>query len=111
MWAGTPSPIRPPEEAHPLERVQRELHLRDRFSAGDFEGAFESFVQTYNVPPRVARCSPDVLERFCRLYERGGDAARRREVRFRGIPVYAAVLPPCTVVFEGEVDEDRMGDW
>jgi hypothetical protein len=59
----------------------------------------------------VARCSPDVLERYCRLFERGNEAAHRREVRFRDVPVYAAVLPAGTVVFEGEVDEDRMGDW
>jgi len=68
-------------------------------------------VQTYNVAPSVARCSPEVLDRYCRLFERADDAARRREVRFRGIPLYAAVLPCGTVVLEGEVDEGRMGDW
>lgn len=67
-------------------------------------------MKTYNVQPDVAHCSPDVLDRYCRLFERAGDAVRR-EVRFRGVPVYAAVLPAGTVVFEGEVDEDRMGDW
>ena len=68
-------------------------------------------MQTYNVAPLVARCSPDVLERFCRLFDQGADAARMREVRFRGVPLHAAVLPAGTVAFEGEVDEDRMGDW
>ncbi len=68
-------------------------------------------MQTYNVPPRVARCAPQVLGRYCRLFERGDEVARRREVRFRGVPIYAAVLPAGTIVFEGEVDEDRMGDW
>jgi hypothetical protein len=63
------------------------------------------------VRPHVARCSPDVLERYCRLFERGDDASRRREVRFRDVPIYAAVLAAGTIVFEGEVDEDRMGDW
>jgi hypothetical protein len=45
------------------------------------------------------------------LFERTEDAGRTREVRFRGIPLYAAVLPTGTIVFEGEVDEVRMGDW
>ena len=85
--------------------------LEGRFAAEEFERAFDSFLQTYNVAPHVARCSPDVLDRYCRLFERGADAARHREVRFRGVPLYAAVLPAGTIVFEGEVDEDRMGDW
>jgi hypothetical protein len=109
--AGTPSPFRPPKEATPLERVAREVLLRSRFAPEEFERAFESFVQTYNVEPSVGRCSPEVLDRYCSLFERLEDASRRREVRFRGIPLYAAVLPTGTVVFEGEVDEDRMGDW
>jgi hypothetical protein len=108
--AGTPSPFRPTEEAY-LERVQREIVLESRFAPREFERAFDSFVQTYNVAPSLARCSPDVLERYCRLFERGEDVPRRREVRFRGVPLHAAVLPSRTIVFEGEVDEDRMGDW
>lgn len=56
-------------------------------------------------------CSPDVLERYCTLFERSPDAARQRDVRFRGLPVRAAILAPHTVCFEGEVDEGRMGDW
>lgn len=87
------------------------MRLDAGFSADDFERAFDSFVQTYNVAPCVARCSPDVLDRYCRLFERADDAARRREVRFRGIPMYAAVLRCGTIVLEGEVDETRMGDW
>ncbi|HKU81507.1 MAG TPA: hypothetical protein VJP76_04980 [Candidatus Tumulicola sp.] len=87
------------------------MQLDPRFAPDDFERAFDRFVQTYNVAPTVARCSPDVLDRYCRLFERIDDAARRREVRFRGIPLYAAVLRAGTIVFEGEVDEGRMGDW
>ena len=68
-------------------------------------------MQTYNVKPQLARCSPDVLDRYCRLFEAGEDVARRREVSFRGIPLLAAVLPAGVIAFEGEVDEDRMGDW
>jgi hypothetical protein len=111
MCAGTPSPFRPPEEAYPLERVQREIRLDPRFAPEEFERAFDSFVQTYNVAPSVARCTPEVLDRYCKLFERRDDAAREREVRFRGIPLFAAVLQAGTIVFEGEVDEDRMGDW
>ncbi|MBV8116342.1 MAG: hypothetical protein JOY69_04995 [Candidatus Eremiobacteraeota bacterium] len=87
------------------------MQLDPRFAADEFERAFDRFVQTYNVAPDVARCSPDVLERYCRLFERLDDAARLREVRFRGIPIHAAVLPTGTIVLEGEVEEERMGDW
>jgi len=109
--AGTPSRFRPPKEAYPLERVRREIQLDPRFGADEFERAFDTFVQTYNVAPNVARCTPEVLDRYCRLFERLDDAARNREVRFRGVPIYAAVLASGTIVLEGEVDEDRMGDW
>jgi len=91
--------------------VQREIRLDIPFAADEFERAFDRFVQTYNVAPSVARCSPEVLDRYCRLFERFDDAARRREIRFRGVPLYAAVLPNGTIVLEGEVDETRMGDW
>ena len=87
------------------------MRLGANFAPEAFERAFERFVQTYNVSPTVARCSPDVLERFCRLYEHGDEVARQREVRFRNVPIHAAVLPAGTIAFEGEVDEDRMGDW
>ena len=81
------------------------------FSPEEFEAAFDRFVSTYNVAPQVACCSPDVLERYCSLFERGPEEARLREVAFRGVPLHAAVLAPGIVAFEGEVDEDRMGDW
>jgi hypothetical protein len=111
IWAATPSRFRLSKEAYPLERVQREIQLDPGFAPDEFERAFDSFVQTYNVAPHVARCSPEVLDRYCRLFERADDAARQRRICFRGIPVYAAVLPSGTIVLEGEVDEDRMGDW
>ncbi len=87
------------------------MRLGSEFAAEAFAKAFDRFVQAYNVRPLLARCSPDVLERYCRLFEAGEDAARRREVRYRDIPLLAAVLPVGTIAFEGEVDEDRMGDW
>ncbi|HVA28563.1 MAG TPA: hypothetical protein VNF68_10305 [Candidatus Baltobacteraceae bacterium] len=91
--------------------MRREVRLETNFAAEAFEAAFDRFAQIYNVPPALARCSPDVLARYCRLFEAGDDAARRREVRFRGVPLFAAVLPVGTIAFEGEVDEERMGDW
>jgi hypothetical protein len=110
MEADTRSRIRVGEERD-LEHVRREVRLGSNFGVEAFERAFERFIQIYNVPPVIARCSPDVLARYCRLFEAGEDVARMREVRFRGTPIYAAVLPAGTIAFEGEVDEDRMGDW
>ena len=91
--------------------MRREVRLGSKFAAASFERAFDRFVQLYNVAPEIARCSPDVLDRFCRLFESDPGAAIEREVRFRGVPVVAAVLPAGTIAFEGDVDEDRMGDW
>jgi hypothetical protein len=99
------------QEERTLEHVRREVRLGAEFSAATFEAAFNRFVEIYNVTPARARCSPDVLERYCRLFESSDDAAEKLEVRYRGVPLLAAVLPVGTIAFEGEVDEDRMGDW
>lgn len=64
----------------------------------------------YQVRPKAVLCSPDVLTRYCELFERSSDA-HQREVRFEGVRIVAAIMPPGTVAFEGEVDQDRMGDW
>ena len=64
----------------------------------------------YQVRPSAVLCSPDVLERYCEVFERSGEA-HHREVRFDGIRITAAIMPPGMVAFEGEVDQDRMGDW
>ncbi len=56
-------------------------------------------------------CAPDVLVRFTALHARSGDDAFTRELRHEGLPVVPAILAPGTVVFEGEVDDVRMGDW
>jgi hypothetical protein len=56
-------------------------------------------------------CAPDVLHRLAALTARSPDDALRRDLRYAGVPVTSAVLAPGTIVFEGEVDEDRMGDW
>ena len=86
MRAGTASRFRLAEDRH-LEHVRREVRLG-----------------------RHVLCSPDVLDRYCEIYRLSGEA-HRREVRFEGLPVVASVMPPGTVAFEGEVDQDRMGDW
>ncbi len=67
----------------------------------------------YNVDPLRALCAPDVLTRYCELYERGADRAHERSARigFRGVPLTAAVVAPGSIAFEGEVDSERMGDW
>lgn len=90
--------------------MRREARLGRHFSPGEFERAYRSFQQMYQVRPSRVLCSPDVLERFCEIYARAGEA-HRRELRFEGVRVSAAIMPPGTVAFEGEVDQDRMGDW
>jgi hypothetical protein len=103
------SRFRPMEEDY-LERVRKEARLGRHFTPAQFERAARSFREMYQTDPQVVLCSPDVLERFCELYALAGDA-HRRELRFEGIRVSAAVMEPGTVAFEGEVDDQRMGDW
>lgn len=86
------------------------MRLGRHFSGAEFERAFHSFQQMYQVRPNAVLCSPDVLGRYCELFEHAGDA-HARELRFDGVRVVAAIMPPGTVAFEGEVDRDRMGDW
>ena len=109
MRAGTASRIRLAEDWH-LEHVRREVRLGRHFSPAEFERAFRSFQQLYQVRPSRVLCSPDVLDRYCEIFRQSGEA-HRREVRYEGLPVVASVMPPGTVAFEGEVDQDRMGDW
>ncbi len=80
------------------------------YGPAEFERAFRSFQQMYQARPSQVLCSPDVLDRFCEIYERSGDG-HRRELRFDGVRVSAAIMAPGMVAFEGEVDQDRMGDW
>lgn len=87
------------------------MRVGKEFGAEAFERAFEGFRELYNVAPVAARCSPDVLDRYAQLFERRASAANTSELRYRGVPLFAAVLPPGTMALEGEVDEDRMGDW
>ncbi|MDQ2992788.1 MAG: hypothetical protein M3R30_08230 [Candidatus Eremiobacteraeota bacterium] len=87
------------------------MRLGRGFSADEFAAAFLGFRQLYNAEPGLVRCSPDVLERIVVLFEDGDAAASGRPLHYSGVPIAAAVLAPGTVAFEGEVDEDRMGDW
>jgi hypothetical protein len=100
-------------EGEGLERVRREVRIGREFSRDEFEAAFAAFRQTYNVAPLRALCAPDVLSRFCALFERSGDVVHQHslQLRYRGVPLVASLVAPGTVAFEGEVDEERMGDW
>jgi hypothetical protein len=96
-----------------LETVRRETNIGESFTAEAFADAFAAFRRTYNVAPLRALCAPDVFARYCTLFERDAGAAHRHSTRARyeGVPLVTAVLAPGIVAFEGEVDEDRMGDW
>jgi hypothetical protein len=51
--------------------------------------------------------------RFCELFDDSSEAALLHSGRqlFFGVPLAAAILAPGTIAFEGEVDEEKMGDW
>jgi hypothetical protein len=94
-----------------MERVRREIVLGSRFDEAAFAAAFQSFRKLYNADPQRILCAPDVLGRFCELFVREADASHARSVRYAGIPLAAAILAAGTLAIEGEVSEDRMGDW
>jgi hypothetical protein len=94
-----------------LERVRWTAALGAAFDEDDFEAAFARFRQLYHVRPERVLCAPDVLGRWAGLYARTADDALARDLRYDGIPLLAAIVAPGTIVFEGEVDEERMGDW
>ncbi len=100
-------------EGAPLERVRWEVALAPDFDESAFEAAFAGFRRLYHVRPERVLCAPGVLQRYAALYARSGDAALAlaRSLRFEEIPLESAVLKPGTIVFEGDVDEERMGDW
>jgi len=96
-----------------METVRREVRLPEAFDRGAIEAAFDAFRLLYHVAPTRISCSPDVLERFCLLFAGGAADAYLYSARprFRDVVPAAAVLPPGTIAFEGEVCEERMGDW
>ncbi len=85
--------------------------LGDAFDDDAFAGAFTRFRQLYHVRPLRVLCAPDVLSRYAAVFARTADDAHRCDLRHDGIPLVSAVLAPGIIVFEGEVDEERMGDW
>jgi hypothetical protein len=108
--AGIACAIRAREEGA-LERVRWTVTLGGKYDADDFEIALRGFRRLYNVAPQRVLCAPDVLVRFAALHAHSSEDALRRELLHAGLPVVSAILAPGTVVFEGEVDEERMGDW
>lgn len=98
-------------KAAPLERVRWQTALAPNFDEAAFEGAFAGFRRLYHVPPERVLCAPDVLQRYAALYARSSDDALSRTLRYLGILLESAILVPGTIVFEGYVDEARMGDW
>jgi hypothetical protein len=95
-----------------LEQVRKEVRLGPRFAAAGFRHAFDQFISTYNVLPQRALCAPDVLMRFCELFDDSSEAAllRTGHQLFFGVPLVAAVMAPGTIAFEGEVEEEKMED-
>ena len=87
------------------------MTLGSRFDAASFAAAFAGFRALYHIRPERVLCAPDVLRRFAAIYARSADDALTTNLRFEGIPLSSAIVEPGTVVFEGHVDEERMGDW
>ncbi|GAC1558253.1 MAG: hypothetical protein NVS3B17_07880 [Vulcanimicrobiaceae bacterium] len=95
-----------------MERVRREVCVGDAFDGAAFGHAFAAFRQLYNVAPERASCAPDVLARFCEVFATATVTHRHAtNLRFEGVPLVAAILPPGTLAMEGDVDETQMGDW
>jgi hypothetical protein len=94
-----------------MERVRWTVALGRAFDEAALDEALAGFRRLYNVAPERVLCAPDVLGRFAALYARSSDDAMHRDLRYGGVPIVSAVLAPGTIVFEGEVDEERMGDW
>ncbi len=96
-----------------MEQVRREIFVGTAFSRAAFERAFDRFRELYNVRPNRVVCSPDALARYCAVYERSAHVAMLHSSRlaYEGIPLIAGIIAPGTIAFEGEVDEERMGDW
>jgi len=94
-----------------MERVRREVRLPPAWDVKDFERALASFMRLYGRRPALILGSPAIVERFCRHFEGNPEAAYSGAPRFEGIPLHAAILPPDVIAFEGEIDEEILGDW
>ncbi len=89
------------------------MTIGERFDDDAFARAFAGFRQLYHVRPQRVLCAPGVLARYAALFARSVDDAHAGHAlpRYEGVPLAGAILAPGTIVFEGEVDEERMGDW
>lgn len=81
------------------------------FDETAFARAFDGFRRLYHVRPERVLCAPDALARYATVFARGALDTHARVLRYDGIPLVSAIVEPGTIVFEGEVDEERMGDW
>jgi hypothetical protein len=91
--------------------VRWEVALGKDFDEAGFEEAFAGFRRLYHIRPERVLCAPDVLSRYAQLYARCADDAHTRDLTFDGIALVSAIVKPGTIIFEGQVDEERMGDW
>jgi hypothetical protein len=91
--------------------VRWEVAIGTQFGDAAFVDALAGFRRLYHVLPERLLCAPDVLARYAALYARSADDAHARDLRFEGIPLASSIIAPGTIVFEGNVDEERMGDW
>lgn len=87
------------------------MSIGDAFDADAFDHAFDGFRRLYNVRPERVLCAPGVLSQYAVVYSRRSGDALTYDLRHQGIPLVSAILAPGTIVFEGHVDEERMGDW
>lgn len=95
-----------------LERVRWTVELGARFDEHQFEEAFTGFRRLYHVRPERVLCAPDVLTRYALLYARSiDDAHGGHALHYETIPLESSIIKPGTIIFEGDVDEERMGDW
>lgn len=95
-----------------MERVRREIRLGATFDDAEFAAAFATFRAMYHVAPERAFCAPDVFARACELFDRAQSVHHySTRLHVDGVPLLVAILAPGTLAMEGEVDEERMGDW
>jgi hypothetical protein len=92
--------------------VHWNVALGARFDSSAFEDAFTGFRRLYHIRPQRVLCAPDVLARYAFLFAHSlDDAYAGHALFYNGVPLESAILKPGTIIFEGEVDEERMGDW
>jgi hypothetical protein len=96
-----------------LEFVRREVRLGSTFAIEAFQSAFAAFHAQYSLPPDRGVCAPDVFARVAELFAGTAAAAHQHSTRvmFEGVPIVVGIVAPGTIVFEGNVDETKMGDW